>query len=249
MTPRRISLPLKELRTDGGTQIRVKLDAEHVGRLSESYGTAKSQKDFPEPPVAFWDGTHYWLADGFHRKAGATDAGIGSLLVDVYDGTLRDAILWAVGPGNPNNAKDRALPISNEDKRRKVTMLLEDKEWREWSDRKIAEACGVSHTLVWDQRARLYPPTVNVDSKRKSLPAKSRRRKYERKGKVQTIALPPKDDPEDDLAEARRLMDRLDSHLLEAIEICEQLGDKRTGAAIGRVQQAAVAFRKRKLAG
>jgi hypothetical protein len=239
---RRISLPLKDLRADG-VQIRAAMDPEHIGRLSEAYASAKTQEDMPPPPIAFWDGQDYWLADGFHRAAGAEDAGTKSLLVDVYDGTLRDAILWAVGPGNPNNDKTRALPISNADKRRKATLLLQDEEWREWSDTKIAAVCCVSHTFVWGIRKDLYPPTCNVAGSRKSLPAKSRRRKYTRKGKAQTIGLPPKDD----LADLRDRLNRGDSHLAEAAEIYGELGDKRTVGAISRAQAAAAAFRKRKL--
>lgn len=47
------------------------------------------------------------------------------------------------------------LPRTNADKRRAVTMLLEDPEWTQWSDREIAKACSVSNHLVGDVRAAL----------------------------------------------------------------------------------------------
>ena len=40
------------------------------------------------------------------------------------------------------------LRRTNEDKRRAVLTLLHDPEWREWPQRRIAEACGVSAEYV-----------------------------------------------------------------------------------------------------
>jgi hypothetical protein len=63
--------------------------------------------------------------------------------VEVWPGTLRDAILFAAG------ANDRhGLRRSREDKRRAVETLLADAEWAAWSDREIARRCAVSHPLV-----------------------------------------------------------------------------------------------------
>lgn len=232
-----VNLQLKQLRTDGGTQIRAEMDAEHIARLSEVYANAKRQEDLPPPPIAFHDGKDYWAVDGFHRLAGAEDSGVKSIIVDVRQGTLRDAILWAVSPANPNRGP-RGLPIRNEDKRRMVQLLLRDPEWVHWSDRQIAEHCGVSHPFVGDVRAEMYPrPSGNI--------SRSVSRTVSRGGRLYKMKLPKRDD----LAELKQRLDGRDALLRDAAEACHELGDDRTAKAIGRAQQAAAAFRRRKLAG
>lgn len=47
------------------------------------------------------------------------------------------------------------LPRNNADKRKAVGMLLDDAEWRDNSDRWIAETCKVSHTLVQNMRPQV----------------------------------------------------------------------------------------------
>ena len=62
-------------------------------------------------------------------------------------GTQRDAILWSVG-ANASHGMRR----TNQDKRRAVMRLLEDAEWKCWSDREIAERCAVTHPFVAELR-------------------------------------------------------------------------------------------------
>lgn len=62
---------------------------------------------------------------------------------DIRQGKKRDAILYSVGA----NAS-HGLRRTNEDKRRAVLLLLEDDEWKLWSNVKIAEQCCVSDWLV-----------------------------------------------------------------------------------------------------
>jgi hypothetical protein len=45
----------------------------------------------------------------------------------------------------------------NEDKRHAVLTLLEDDEWRTWSDYEIACRCGVGHNLASIIRKSLSP--------------------------------------------------------------------------------------------
>ena len=44
---------------------------------------------------------------------------------------------------------------ANADKRRAVTMLLQDEEWSQWSDREIGRRCCVVHNLVSRLRAEM----------------------------------------------------------------------------------------------
>jgi hypothetical protein len=66
---------------------------------------------------------------------------------DVRQGTRRDAVLYSAGANATHG-----LRRTNEDKRRAVTVLLEDEEWRGWSDREIARKAGVSNRFVGNVR-------------------------------------------------------------------------------------------------
>lgn len=134
-----VMLDLKLIRTDGGTQSRVKLDEGMVAEYAEAY---KAGASFPAVTV-FFDGSDRWLADGFHRYFGAKAAGKKTILENVIPGTLRDAKLFSYGA----NGKHGQRP-TNADKRKAVEEMLADAEWGQWSDRKIAEACGVSVSFV-----------------------------------------------------------------------------------------------------
>jgi hypothetical protein len=151
--PKPVLLALEQVRTDGGTQARVTLDDATVDEYVEvlvQLGTGAAPGQLFPPVVVFFDGTDYWLADGFHRKAAHKKAGRKQILCEVRQGTKRDAILYAVGA----NAR-HGLRRTNEDKRIAVRRLLTDDEWSQWSDREIARRCGVGHPLVAELRAEL----------------------------------------------------------------------------------------------
>src|SRR3954447_20230894 len=93
-------LAIDLIRTDGGTQIRA---CETFHAKVAEYATAMGEgNEFP-PLTVFWDGEHYWLADGFHRL-GAYNIVMQGLELpgldidcEVIEGTKRDAILYACG--------------------------------------------------------------------------------------------------------------------------------------------------------
>lgn len=146
-----ILLPLALLRLDGGTQSRAITDAHTIARYAEAM-----EHGAVLPPVdAVHDGQEYWLADGFQRVAAARELEWDRILADVHQGTRRDAILLSVGANATHG-----LPRSNDDRRRAVRKLLDDDEWRGWSDHRIAEKACVSHDFVSRLRAELYPPSV-----------------------------------------------------------------------------------------
>lgn len=145
-----------KIRTDGGTQARAGLNKETVHQYRELLTGSGGQWPFKDPIVVFYDGEHYWLADGFHRVHACRVSGHFELDADVRQGTRREAQLYAAGA----NA-DHGLQRTDEDKLRAVTLLLEDEQWSRWSDRKIARCCKVSPTFVGTIRKEL---TVHVDS-------------------------------------------------------------------------------------
>ncbi|MBX7219625.1 MAG: hypothetical protein K1Y36_06750, partial [Blastocatellia bacterium] len=56
-------LYIDQIRIDGGTQPRTEINLDVVADYAETL----KQKVLPSVDV-FFDGTDYWLADGFHRK-------------------------------------------------------------------------------------------------------------------------------------------------------------------------------------
>ena len=93
------------------------------------------------------DSESSWLVDGQHRLAAAKQLGHETITANVTEGNYRDALLKSCA----TNA-EHGKPRTNEDKRQKVLMLLEDEEWKNWSDREIARQCKVGHPLVGELR-------------------------------------------------------------------------------------------------
>lgn len=143
-------LKLSDIRVDGGTQSRAGVDQTTV----DEYAAAMSDgAEFPEL-VVFYDGSTYWLADGFHRFNAAKQAKLRVFPCDVRQGTQRDAVLFSCGANATHG-----LRRTNADKRRAVETLLRDGEWAKWSDREIARRCGVSNSFVSNLREEF--PSVN----------------------------------------------------------------------------------------
>lgn len=143
------SIAIADIRMDGGTQPRSQLYGEVVAEYAEDM---KDGADFP-PVTVYYDGKKYWLADGFHRVRAKEALGNKKVAAEVYFGTQRDAVLFAVGA----NA-EHGLRRTNADKRRAVERLLRDHEWSRWSDREISRICGVSSTMVNNLRKSLESP-------------------------------------------------------------------------------------------
>jgi hypothetical protein len=140
-------LTVGQIRRDGGTQTRAQLDAAHLEELVAALLDDSAQM----PPVdVFFDGSEYWLADGFHRVEAYDRAGRFMVPCNVRQGTVRDAILFSVGANATHGLKR-----SNADKRRAVEVLLRDEEWRGWPTRKIAEVAGVGHSFVANLKQEL----------------------------------------------------------------------------------------------
>ena len=85
----------------------------------------------------------YYLADGFHRVESARKAKKDTYRLDVYEGGLEEARLYASGANSHHG-----LHRTREDKHRAVTMALANPLTEGWSKREIADHCGVSHTFV-----------------------------------------------------------------------------------------------------
>lgn len=136
-------IELSKIRTDGGTQSRVGINLEKVHEYAEAMEEGAEFDDI----VLFYDGTNYWLTDGFHRHAAAKKIKRETINAEVHQGTQRDAVLESAGANSKHG-----LPRTNSDKRRAVMTLLNDAEWSQWSDREIAKRTGTSNRFVSNLR-------------------------------------------------------------------------------------------------
>lgn len=148
------TIPLAHIRTDGGTQTRARLNPDTIREYAEAMSRGEQLPDV----TLYYDGTIYWMSDGFHRVAAARDLGRAEIGAEVRQGTQRDAILHSVAANATHG-----LPRSDEDKRRAVMRLLEDDEWSLWSDRKIAEATRTSHPFVGKIRKEVFGDDVPAE--------------------------------------------------------------------------------------
>ena len=133
-------LNLDVIRIDGDTQPREELDQEMVAEYAE---LMRDGVKFP-PVVTFFDGSSYWLVDGFHRYFATKSNGLVSIESEVKEGTQREAQLQSMTA----NSKQHGKPATAKDKRRSVLRMLKDEEWSGWSNQKIAEWIGVSKMTV-----------------------------------------------------------------------------------------------------
>jgi len=142
-----IAIPLAAVVASKDTQPRELVDI----IVARDYRAAMEAGSIFPPVDVFFDGEKYYLADGFHRVfAARQEPPKKTIQAVVHKGTMRDAILFAVG-SNVTHGR----PRTNADKRHAVLMLFEDPIWRKWSDRRIAAACKVSFHLVETIRSSL----------------------------------------------------------------------------------------------
>ncbi|BAY84398.1 hypothetical protein NIES267_38940 [Calothrix parasitica NIES-267] len=147
-------LEISQICTNGNTQPRANLKQD----LIDEYAEAMTQgAEFP-PVTVFYDGNIYWLSDGFHRIRAAAKIGITKILVDIIQGTRRDAVLYSFRANATHG-----LRRSNTDKRRAVLILLSDIEWSKWSNNEIAKRCGVGEWLVRKIKEELSSCKTKID--------------------------------------------------------------------------------------
>lgn len=144
MTTQR-KLKLKDIETGGGTQMRERLCEGTLTLYAESYADGAEM----DPITVYFDGSTYWLADGFHRLFAAEKAKCKTITANVLRGTREDARWHACG------ANKHGLHRTNEDKRKAVLAALSHRNGAGKSDRAIAQHVGVSHNFVGSIRKQL----------------------------------------------------------------------------------------------
>jgi hypothetical protein len=121
----------------------------------EDYSDAiKLGDEFP-PLLVYFDGTHYWLVDGYHRFHAHKKAGKAGVTCDVVNDTFTNAVLKAASVNSTHGMRRTYA-----DKRKAVMTLLDDFDWQRWSNSEIARHCGVSPTFVANLRDSGTPDEV-----------------------------------------------------------------------------------------
>lgn len=153
-------LALDTLRLDERTQLRAARSAatldEYASRmaLDEESGQVVDPAMRPWPAVVVYRDAQgvQWVADGHHRVEAAQRAGLTSIQVEVAEGELRDAVMYAASANTRHG-----LRLTTADKRRAITAVLSYPEGWEMSDRAVAALCGASHPTVAAVKRELRP--------------------------------------------------------------------------------------------
>lgn len=131
---------------DGGTQSRI---GYNVNVVNEYADRMKDGDQFPPVELVF-DGTNYYLYDGFHRVAAAENIGRTEIAAHVVQGTLQDA-QWQSCRANATHGLRR----NSEDKQRAIVAALKHPFAVNKSDHQIARHVGVDHKTVGKYREQL----------------------------------------------------------------------------------------------
>ena len=128
---------------DERLQSRAEISEETVSEYAE---LIEDGVEFP-PVLVYFTGITYYLTDGYHRMHAHKRAGKVSILCEVVNGAMRDAILRSTSV-NQSHGMRRTYA----DRRKSVMTLLDDVEWLGMSNTKIAKHCGVSVSFVANLR-------------------------------------------------------------------------------------------------
>jgi len=144
ITSQRQFISLNAIDIYGGTQTRVATNDDAI----ESYAEEMAQGAIFPPVTIFFDGSKYWLADGFHRLLAVKRNGGTEIEAEVQPGSRTDALKHALGANATNG-----LYRTNADKRHVADIAL--REWPDLSNAFLAEVCKVSGTLLRTVRQAL----------------------------------------------------------------------------------------------
>jgi len=132
------SIPIKDIRLDGGTQQRA-VDDDVMKRYS---ALMKDGVKFP-PLEIITDGKNNFLTDGYHRYFATLRLSRKYIEANVVNGTRRSAV-FASFSANKENAFPRQPGTAKEI----IGKILKDKEWSKISQHDIAKHVGCTQPFV-----------------------------------------------------------------------------------------------------
>jgi hypothetical protein len=132
-------------------EVEVSLLADGFGlrekRFDENHLAALLELEGDWPPITIW-GPKRMVIDGNYRVAAARRLGLAKLMAWTFSGSESDAFAESL---RLNAA--HGLPLTQTERLRAVTRVVSDHP--EWSDRRIAAACGVSSATAAKARGAL----------------------------------------------------------------------------------------------
>lgn len=148
-------LKLSSITLDDEIQSRCQIYGDVVARYAEAM---RRGEEFP-PITVFYNGSSFWLVDGFHRFQAKKEIGSHKILAVISQGDRQDAILHATRA----NIESK-LQLTEADIHKNVYKLIGHPEWRRWSDKEIADQCGTNekhvHRLREKRVTELYQMVV-----------------------------------------------------------------------------------------
>lgn len=207
------TLNLAVLRLDGDTQARLALSQEKV----QEYAALMEDGEEFRPIDAFFDGSDYWLADGFHRYFATKANKKTAIAVTVHNGTLDDAQLFAFAAN-----KGHGLPPSSADIRHCIVRMLAHPVWGGWSNAAIAKWVGTSKMTVGRVKAATSEPEESTEKKYVNKHGQEKTMKTEKIGrpaKPTEAPEPEVDDKTAELADTINILAEENQKLKDAIAI------------------------------
>lgn len=166
-----LRLRIVNIKRDPDTQARVELRSDVIERYAVAVTMNGVDGAKLPPPVVFFDGSRYWLADGYYRVAAHVRQKVSTIECFVAKGGRLQAVAWAV-KANEHHGQHR----TNADKRRAVEIVLRQPEWADKSNKAIAEMCRVDDKTVKDVIEKLGIVRDKVkDTTGRDQPAKKAR--------------------------------------------------------------------------
>lgn len=148
--------PISKIVASETTQVREKIDTSIVEQYADDM---KNGAVFP--PITVFsqkESEQLIIADGFHRYHAASLLGLTEIEVNVFDGEIRDALLFALGANATHG-----LRRSNADKNKAVSLALMDPQIATMSLREVAKICQVSHMTVSRVRDAIFHEDLTRD--------------------------------------------------------------------------------------
>jgi hypothetical protein len=138
-------------------QSRDGLDMGHVHAIAEEMETGRKF----DPPIVWEDDDgELWLGVGFHRTAAREHLGFTSILVQIRPreenelglGVVEQAMLAGI---EDNQRALGAKPLTVDDRKHAVEVMVRNEKTGIWSDNEIARRCGLAKQYVQEARLRL----------------------------------------------------------------------------------------------
>ena len=141
-----MELKLTQIRLDGGTQARDKMDKNTISEYAQ-----QMMEGAVFPPIeVFYDKKDYWLVDGFHRYHACMNIKRKEIEVKITEGTKHEAFEYSLGVNDKHGR-----PRSSEDKRKALNKAFNDPITSKNTNSYIAKKCKLTHTFVIKYKAQL----------------------------------------------------------------------------------------------